>query len=82
MRRLFFIFVTVIGVLQIPIQYINTKNKKKTIYGLCEINREDIKKARLIANPGCYPTCSTLSIYPMAKEGLIEMNSVIIEAKS
>ena len=52
------------------------------IYGLCEINREDIKKARLIANPGCYPTCSTLSIYPMAKEGLIEMNSVIIDAKS
>ena len=49
----------------------------EAVYGLCEINREDIKKARLIANPGCYPTCSTLSIYPMAKEGLIEMNSVI-----
>ena len=48
-----------------------------------DVNRyEDIKKARLIANPGCYPTCSTLSIYPMAKEGLIEMNSVIIDAKS
>ena len=44
----------------------------EAVYGLCEINREDIKKARLIANPGCYPTCSTLSIYPMAKEGLIE----------
>ena len=42
----------------------------EAVYGLCEINREDIKKARLIANPGCYPTCSTLSIYPMAKEGL------------
>ena len=54
----------------------------EAVYGLCEINREDIKKARLIANPGCYPTCSTLSIYPMAKEGLIEMNSVIIDAKS
>ena len=53
----------------------------EAVYGLCEINREDIKKARLIANPGCYPTCSTLSIYPMAKEGLIEMNSVIIDAK-
>ena len=54
----------------------------EAVYGLCEINREDIKIARLIANPGCYPTCSTLSIYPMAKEGLIEMNSVIIDAKS
>ena len=40
----------------------------EAVYGLCEINREDIKKARLIANPGCYPTCSTLSIYPMAKD--------------
>ena len=55
---------------------------KEAVYGLCEINREDIKKARLIANPGCYPTCSTLSIYPMAKEGLIDMNSIIIDAKS
>ena len=55
---------------------------EEAVYGLCEINREDIKKARLIANPGCYPTCSTLSIYPLAKEGLIDMNSVIIDAKS
>lgn len=54
----------------------------EAVYGLCEINREEIKKARLIANPGCYPTCSTLSIYPMAKEGLIDMNSIIIDAKS
>ena len=52
------------------------------MYGLCEINREKIKSARLIANPGCYPTCSFLSIYPMAKSGLIDMRSVIIDAKS
>ena len=55
---------------------------EEAVYGLCEINREDIKSARLIANPGCYPTCSTLSIYPLAKEGLIDMNTVIIDAKS
>ena len=55
---------------------------KEAVYGLCEINREDIKNARLIANPGCYPTCSTLSIYPLAKEGLIDMSTVIIDAKS
>lgn len=54
----------------------------EAVYGLCEINREKIKGARLIANPGCYPTCSTLSIYPLAKEGLIDMNTVIIDAKS
>ena len=55
---------------------------KEAVYGLCEINREEIKHARLIANPGCYPTCSTLSIYPLAKEGLIDMSTVIIDAKS
>ena len=55
---------------------------EEAVYGLCEINREDIKSARLLANPGCYPTCSTLSIYPLAKEGLIDMNTVIIDAKS
>ncbi|MFA9378092.1 MAG: N-acetyl-gamma-glutamyl-phosphate reductase [Lachnotalea sp.] len=58
-------------------QFIN-----EAVYGLCEINREDIKKARLIANPGCYPTCSTLSIYPLLKEGFIDPNTIIIDAKS
>ena len=55
---------------------------EEAVYGLPEINREYVKSARLIANPGCYPTCSTLSIYPLAKEGLIDMNTVIIDAKS
>ena len=52
---------------------------EEAVYGLCEINREDIKKARLIANPGCYPTCSTLSIYPLLKEGLIDPNTNIVK---
>ena len=55
---------------------------EEAVYGLCELNREKIKTARLIANPGCYPTCSTLSIYPLAKEGVIDMDSIIIDAKS
>ena len=55
---------------------------QEAVYGLCEINREDVKKARLIANPGCYPTCSILSIYPLAKAGLIDMDTLIIDAKS
>lgn len=55
---------------------------KEAVYGLPELNREAIKNARLIANPGCYPTCSTLSIYPLVKEGLIDPNSIIIDAKS
>ena len=55
---------------------------EEAVYGLCEINREDVKKARLVANPGCYTTCSILTAYPLAKEGLIDMNTLIIDAKS
>lgn len=55
---------------------------KEAVYGLCEMNREAVKSARLVANPGCYPTCSTLSIYPLVKEGLIDPNTIIIDAKS
>ncbi|MBQ9157349.1 MAG: N-acetyl-gamma-glutamyl-phosphate reductase [Eubacterium sp.] len=55
---------------------------EEAVYGLCEINREKIKTARLVANPGCYPTCSFLSIYPLARAGLIDMKSIIIDAKS
>lgn len=55
---------------------------EEAVYGLCELNRDKIKGARLIANPGCYPTCSTLSIYPLAKAGLIDMDTLVIDAKS
>ena len=55
---------------------------EEAVYGLCEINREDVKKARLVANPGCYTTCSILTAYPLAKEGLIDMGTLIIDAKS
>ena len=55
---------------------------KEAVYGLCEINRESVKNARLIANPGCYPTCTILSFYPLLKEGLIDTSSIIIDAKS
>lgn len=55
---------------------------EEAVYGLCEVNREDVKKARLVANPGCYTTCSILTAYPLAKEGLIGMDTLIIDAKS
>lgn len=58
-------------------QYLN-----EAVYGLCEINRDKIKDARLVANPGCYPTCSFLSVYPLVKEGIINPNTIIIDAKS
>ncbi len=55
---------------------------EEAVYGLCEINREDIKGKRLVANPGCYTTCSILTAYPMVKEGFIDANTLIIDAKS
>ena len=54
----------------------------EAVYGLCEVNRDSIKGARLVANPGCYTTCSILTAYPLVKEGLIDPNSLIIDAKS
>ena len=55
---------------------------EEAVYGLCEINREKIKGARLIANPGCYTTCSILSLYPLVKERLIDVDTIIVDAKS
>ena len=55
---------------------------KEAVYGLCEINREQVKNARIVANPGCYPTCTTLSIAPLLREGLIDPNTIIVDAKS
>ena len=55
---------------------------KEAVYGLCEINREQVRSARLLANPGCYTTCSILTAYPLVKEGIIDVDSLIIDAKS
>ncbi len=55
---------------------------KEAVYGLCELNREAVKQARLVANPGCYTTCSILTAYPLIKEGLIDPDTLIVDAKS
>ncbi len=55
---------------------------EEAVYGLCEVNRDLVKKARLVANPGCYTTCSILTAYPLVKEGLIDADTLIIDAKS
>ena len=55
---------------------------EEAVYGLCELNRDKIKGARLIANPGCYTTCSILTAYPLVKGGLIDPDTLIIDAKS
>ncbi len=55
---------------------------QEAVYGLCELNREQVKQARLVANPGCYTTCSILTAYPLVKEGLIDTDTLIVDAKS
>ncbi len=54
----------------------------EAVYGLCELFREDIRGCRLLANPGCYTTCSILATYPLVKAGLIDPSTIIIDAKS
>ena len=53
----------------------------EVVFGIPELFREDIAQSTLCANPGCYPTCSILGLYPLAKEGFIK-STVVIDAKS
>ncbi len=55
---------------------------KKAIYGLPELYREKISRARLVANPGCYPTSSILALAPLVNSGSTKENDIIIDAKS
>lgn len=63
-------------------QHFSKELNQKATYGLCEINREEIKKSNIVANPGCYTTCSILSLYPLIKERIINIDEIIIDAKS
>lgn len=54
----------------------------EAVYGLCEINRKDIKSARIVANPGCFTTCSILTAYPLVKEHIIDADTLVIDALS
>lgn len=54
----------------------------EAVYGLPEVNREQIKKARLVANPGCYPTAVQLGFIPLLEAGVIDTGSLIADAKS
>ena len=54
----------------------------EAVYGLCELYRDRIRDARIIANPGCYTTCSILTLYPLVKNNLIDPDTIIIDAKS
>lgn len=56
--------------------------QKEAVYGLTEIFREEVRGARLIANPGCYPTSVQLPLVPLIRKGLISTEDIIIDAKS
>lgn len=56
--------------------------QEEAVYGLTELNREAIKGARILANPGCYPTAAQLPLIPLLKANLISTEDIIIDAKS
>jgi len=59
-----------------------TELQQEAVYGLVEVHRRDIKKARLVANPGCYTTCAQLPLIPLIEEKAIDLNEIVIDAKS
>jgi len=62
------------------VKHTDSKNLAKAVFGLPELFREQIKGAELIANPGCYPTAALLALAPLLKKGLIQTDSIIVNA--
>ncbi|CAN5682080.1 hypothetical protein BH11PLA1_BH11PLA1_20570 [soil metagenome] len=60
----------------------DTANLKHAVYGLPELFREEIRGARLVANPGCYPTAAALALWPLVKAGLVRPETIVINAAS
>jgi N-acetyl-gamma-glutamyl-phosphate reductase len=56
--------------------------QKEAVYGLCEVYRDRIKQARLVANPGCYTTCAQLPLVPLLKAKAIDPDEIVVDAKS
>ena len=63
-------------------KHTNSELLEKAVYGLCELYRKKIKKAKLLANPGCYPTSIILGCYPALKEKIVKKKGIIIDSKS
>jgi N-acetyl-gamma-glutamyl-phosphate reductase len=59
-----------------------TELQKEAVYGLTEIHRREIRRARLIANPGCFTTCAQLPLTPLIKAKAIELDEIVVDAKS
>jgi N-acetyl-gamma-glutamyl-phosphate reductase len=56
--------------------------QKEAVYGLVEVHRREIKKARLVANPGCYTSCAELPLIPLIEGKAIDLDEIVIDAKS
>lgn len=64
------------------VDFFNKKLSENSVYGLCEIYREQIKSANIVANPGCYVTSISLPLMPLLKECMIESRNIIADSKS
>lgn len=62
------------------VKHIDAANLKKAVYGLPELFRDQIKKANLVANPGCFPTAAILALAPLLKKKMIETGSIIVNS--
>ena len=58
------------------------ENLERAVYGLPELYRDKIRTAKVVANPGCYPTSATLGILPLLRAGLIDTSEIIVDAAS
>lgn len=63
-------------------QHASPQLVEEAVYGLPELNRAAIRQARLVANPGCYPTAVTLGLLPLVESGLVDPDSIIADTKS
>lgn len=58
------------------------EQQKEAVYGIPELHRAAIRKTRLVANPGCYPTCAIIPLAPLLKKKAIETAGIVVDAKS
>ena len=63
-------------------QHASPQLVEEAVYGLPELNREQVKQARLVANPGCYPTAVTLGLLPLIEHNLVDLEQIIADTKS
>lgn len=63
-------------------EHLALDRQKEAVYGIPELHRAAIRKARLVANPGCYPTCSIIPLAPLLRKKAIDTDAIVVDAKS